>query len=465
MSCSACGGALAAPTAASAVETKPTPRPVAPAADDLSTSSFRLATTSIEGHVRMVCETCFSTSATGSAFCLDCGTAFPTKLPGSKTNSARLATKVAVASDADVPTLHCAAGNNFDATPSGESGFTQPGNNVEPKCTEDSRHVDADGETIPTDKAPPVHDASAPTKSVLHSEAIVFGATITLHGCIPSPQQVTNESGSAPPTTPETTMSLPVDFRPLQDVGLGKSKELVLALSHDSDHSSVARFVILPPPGDKTVRIGKTSVHFLQKVVLAILPTDGTSDEPTHSWNNKLSRGLNDFIGSRPRFQTDKSGPTKGELHVKFVLANAPQSTQKLTTGMTNVTIRIADSNRLRTTYSGQDIGYCPAAEANAQALCCGHEKTVFEFAKKVHPMPITFRVDRVVSTVSNQATVAVASDVAVEGAAATIRTIPGTVPDVAMACGHDVCEVGMSTAQASPPLTCPDVLKSVVVD
>ncbi|RHZ29944.1 hypothetical protein DYB37_012623, partial [Aphanomyces astaci] len=70
----------------------------------------------------------------------------------------------------------------------------------------------------------------------------------------------------------------------------------------------------LPPPGDKNARLGKTSVHFLQKVVLAIAPSD---------------------------------------------------------------------------------VGFCVAAGGKSSPLVVGHEKSLMEFAKKVHPSALTFRVER----------------------------------------------------------------------
>ncbi|RLO00370.1 hypothetical protein DYB28_002591 [Aphanomyces astaci] len=79
----------------------------------------------------------------------------------------------------------------------------------------------------------------------------------------------------------------------------------------------------------------------------------------------------------------------------RSTLGELPFTNKKLATGMANVTIRVVDSNRLRETYTAQDVGFCVAAGGKSSPLVVGHEKSLMEFAKKVHPSALTFRVER----------------------------------------------------------------------
>ncbi|RHY88995.1 hypothetical protein DYB31_001934 [Aphanomyces astaci] len=390
--CVKCGASFAVPTSdlplqgasSSAEVVLVVPNPVVESASN----------DNIHGRVRTVCRTCFATAAAGNTFCIECGENLSLSVTSPETKSTPVLAPSAVVEPEVAVEVATTTGSNH-SNEHGDMGPRQGDNINAASKSPDGGTRPADvigGQVHPDDgsannNAPPPPDV--PSSSKLHADTIVYGATIVLRGFVPPSG---DNDGSATFNKPEGFC--PVAFRPLVSTGFGKSNEPVLTLVQANDCPlPLAQFVVyvmLPPPGDKNARLGKTSVHFLQKVVLAIAPS--VAGDPTHS----LPGGVNDFIGTRPRLQPDHAGPTKGELHVMFVQTDHPTSTQKLATGMANITIRVVDSNRLRETYTAQDVGFCVAAGGKSSPLVVGHEKSLMEFAKKVHPSALTFRVERV---------------------------------------------------------------------
>ncbi|ETV81151.1 hypothetical protein, variant 1 [Aphanomyces astaci] len=223
-------------------------------------------------------------------------------------------------------------------------------------------------------------------------DALVYGDTVELFGTVPSIGGGWEE--------------LPVGFLPLGVTGLVKpstSDEQVLALlkHHTSSRPiSPARFVVLPPPGESAIILGKTPVPFHEPVVLMTLVDSDmdNSTPPPVALNNKLTAGVNNLIGKRPRSLTGVS--TKGELHVAFERPDAAPSRPisalheqpALLSLLRRVTLRIVTTNRVRHTYDGQAIGHCP----RTGVLVCGHKKTMFEFTHKLHPAAVTFCIAKV---------------------------------------------------------------------
>ncbi|RQM21316.1 hypothetical protein B5M09_010619 [Aphanomyces astaci] len=296
----------------------------------------------IHGRVRTVCRTCFATGAADNTFCIECGENLSLSITSPETQSTSVLAPSAVVGPEVAVQVAATTGSN-DSNEHGDMGPQQGDNNNAASKSPDGGTRPADvigGQVHPDDGsankiAPPPPDV--PSSSKLHADTIVYGATIVLRGFVPPSG---DNDGSATFNKPEGFC--PVAFRPLVSTGFGKSNEPVLTLVQANDCPlPLAQFVVLPPPGDKNARLGKTSVHFLQKVVLAIAPS-------------------------------------------------------KLATGMANVTIRVVDSNRLRETYTAQDVGFCVAAGGKSSPLVVGHEKSLMEFAKKVHPSALTFRVERV---------------------------------------------------------------------
>ncbi|KAF0710162.1 Aste57867_5613 [Aphanomyces stellatus] len=233
-------------------------------------------------------------------------------------------------------------------------------------------------------------------------------------------------------TPASTGVEAVVGFLPLSAMMGGSAEDHVLALGPVPDAKKElfkpARFVIMPPPGDKNVKVGKTAVHFNEPCVLelspeTISPWDSTTPppKPKYALNNKLPDDVNDFIGARVRVQGD-GGSAKGELHVKLLKPGmrddddeadddlgskkdeadedevaTTNHRERVTKGDTNLTLHVIDTNRLRERYNGQDIGHLEWKKGDSAAsfggfLVCGHKKTALEFAQRVRPKPVTFR-------------------------------------------------------------------------
>ncbi|ETV91564.1 hypothetical protein H310_13944 [Aphanomyces invadans] len=211
-----------------------------------------------------------------------------------------------------------------------------------------------------------------------------------------------------------TWNDVPVGLRPLADTGFVNppSEDQVVSLLASTSSALVhpARFVVLPPHGDPTVVLGTTTVHLGKPFVLAPVLSSTNAPSPSRpvvALNNKLPHGVSDLIGVRPRtHSTSNGGTTKGELHLAFIRSDraaaslgstSPSSVNekgrlspRLTTAP--LTLRILSANRVRKTYDGQDIGHCHATGV----LVCGHKKTMFGFAPKLHHAPLTFRLAKV---------------------------------------------------------------------
>ncbi|RHY97664.1 hypothetical protein DYB35_009878 [Aphanomyces astaci] len=276
--CVKCGGSFAVPTSdlplqgasSSAEVVLVVPNPVVESASN----------DNIHGCMRTVCRTCFATAAAGNTFCIECGENLSLSITSPETQSTSVLAPSAVVGPEVAVQVAATTGSN-DSNEHGDPCLHGDNNNAASKSPDDgTRPADVIGGQVHPDdgsankNAPPPPDV--PSSSKLHADTIVYGATIVLRGFVPPSG---DNDGSA-------TFNKPEGFCP----------------------------VALPPPGDKNARLGKTSVHFLQKVVLAIAPSD---------------------------------------------------------------------------------VGFCVAAGGKSSPLVVGHEKSLMEFAKKVHPSALTFRVER----------------------------------------------------------------------